>query len=94
MTFAILASIFLWVLMAVYGKRLSNSWAILLPACSLPVFASWQPGMEQWRLFMLSGLLLTLVMLIHKQWRQYILLPSCLVLSGGLAVLMLSWRLV
>ncbi|KGD70633.1 membrane protein [Tatumella morbirosei] len=93
MEVAMLASGSLWMFSWVMGKRLDSGWGVLLPCIALPLFALWHPGFEQWRIIMLTALLMTLVMLFHHRLRHYLLLPSCLVVSGGLAAIMVNFQL-
>lgn len=88
---AMVASGSLWIVSWIMGKKIDSGWGVLLPCAALPVFALWQPGFEQWRLIMLGALLLTLVTLLHPRLRHYLLLPSCLVLSGGIGALIVNF---
>ncbi|WP_029684546.1 DUF1435 domain-containing protein [Tatumella saanichensis] len=88
---AMVASGSLWVVSWILGKKIDSGWGVLLPCAALPVFALWHPGFEQWRLVMLAAFLLTLVTLLHPRLRTYLLLPSCLVLSGGIGALIVNF---
>ena len=45
---------------------------------------------DQWRIVILMGLVLTSVMLYHKQLRHYVLLPSCLALIAGIMLMIMN----
>lgn len=58
-------------------RMLGSGWGVLLPGLLIAglMYADLSP--DQWRIVILMGLVLTPVMLYHKQLRHYILLPSC-----------------
>lgn len=62
-------------------RMLGSGWGVLLPGLLIAglMYADLSP--DQWRIVILMGLVLTPVMLYHKQLRHYILLPSCWRLS-------------
>ena len=86
MLMAIMAASGLWSVSWMMGKRLQSAWSVLLPGALMPVIASLELSFNQWRWLLLGALLLTAVMLSHHRLRRYILLPSCIVLAGALAV--------
>ncbi len=59
-------------------RTLGSGWGVLLPGLLIAglMYADLSP--DQWRIIILMGLVLTPVMLYHKQLRHYVLLPSCL----------------
>lgn len=44
------------------------------------------------KLLIVSGLLLSALMLYHKQLRHFVLLPSCIALIGGMMLAMTNWN--
>lgn len=62
-------------------RTLGSGWGVLLPGLLIAglMYADLSP--DQWRIVILMGLVLTPVMLYHKQLRHYVLLPSCLALN-------------
>lgn len=44
------------------------------------------------KLLIVSGLLLSALMLYHKQLRHFVLLPSCIALIGGMMLAMMNWN--
>lgn len=58
-------------------RTLGSGWGVLLPGLLIAglMYADLSP--DQWRIVILMGLVLTPVMLYHKQLRHYVLLPSC-----------------
>ncbi|EFI4020258.1 TPA: DUF1435 domain-containing protein [Escherichia coli] len=69
-------------------RMLGSGWGVLLPGLLIAglMYADLSP--DQWRIIILMGLVLTPVMLYHKQLRHYVLLPSCLALAGIMLMIM------
>ena len=65
-------------------RTLGSGWGVLLPGLLIAglMYADLSP--DQWRIVILMGLVLTSVMLYHKQLRHYVLLPSCLALIAAI----------
>nr|MBA2815860.1 hypothetical protein [Candidatus Pantoea persica] len=58
----------------------------------MPCIALWEPSFSQGRLVMIVALLLTVAMLFHRRFRNYLLLPSCLALTGGIAAVSVNFH--
>ena len=73
-------------------RTLGSGWGVLLPGLLIAglMYADLSP--DQWRIVILMGLVLTPVMLYHKQLRHYVLLPSCVALISGLLVILMSLK--
>ena len=71
-------------------RTLGSGWGVLLPGLLIAglMYADLSP--DQWRIVILMGLILTPVMLYHKQLRHYILLPSRLALSAGIMLMLMN----
>lgn len=91
MIFAIVVAAMLWMAIMLTGSRLTGIGWNLLPLFALPLFSVWHPDIQQWRYLMLAGLLICLIMLTHRRLRHYILLPSCLVLTGALGAMSINF---
>ncbi|HAK67511.1 MAG TPA: DUF1435 domain-containing protein, partial [Shigella sp.] len=59
-------------------RTLGSGWGVLLPGLLIAGLMYADLSSDQWRIVILMGLVLTPMMLYHKQLRHYILLPSCL----------------
>lgn len=75
------------------GKRLTSVWGVLLPCVLLPFLALANISLEHLRTLVVIAMLATLVMLLHKTLRHYVLLPSFVAVAGGLAALLLNFNL-
>ncbi|TGB77707.1 hypothetical protein CQJ27_16760 [Escherichia sp. E1130] len=71
-------------------RMLGSGWGVLLPGLLIAglMYADLSP--DQWRIVILMGLVLTPVMLYHKQLRHYVLLPSCLALISGVMLMIMN----
>ena len=83
----------LWGVSWFLGKRLTSGWGVLLPCALLPFLALADLSLEQLRTLVVIAMLATLVMLLHKTLRHYMLLPSFVALAGGLAALSLNFNI-
>ncbi|MEC5342833.1 DUF1435 domain-containing protein [Brenneria populi] len=77
----------LWSLSWRLGKQLSSAWGVLLPCAVMLLLAVLDINLMQLKVIIAVALLATLVMLLHRRLRPYLLLPSCVALAGGLAAL-------
>ncbi|WP_160623438.1 DUF1435 domain-containing protein [Mixta intestinalis] len=87
MLMAIMAACGLWGVSWAMGKRLQGAWSVILPGALMPVVASINLSFSQWRWLLVVALLSTAAMLFHHRLRRYLLLPSCIVLAGVMAVI-------
>ena len=71
-------------------RTLGSGWGVLLPGLLIAglMYADLSP--DQWRIVILMGLVLTPVMLYHKQLRHYVLLPSCLALIAAIMLIIMN----
>ena len=71
-------------------RTLGSGWGVLLPGLLIAglMYADLSP--DQWRIVILMGLILTPVMLYHKQLRHYVLLPSCLALIAAIMLMIMN----
>ncbi len=83
----------MWGVSWFFGKSLTSGWGVLLPCGLLPFLALADLSLEQLRTLVVVAMLTTLVMLLHKTLRHYMLLPSFVAVAGGLAALWLNVNL-
>ncbi|HFD9764278.1 DUF1435 domain-containing protein [Escherichia coli] len=71
-------------------RTLGSGWGVLLPGLLIAglMYADLSP--DQWRIVILMGLVLTSVMLYHKQLRHYVLLPSYLALIAAIMLMIMN----
>ena len=74
-----------------FQRTLGSGWGVLLPGLLIAGLTYVDLSPELWRIVMLMGLLVTPLMLYHKQLRHYVLLPSCLALIASVILMITSW---
>lgn len=74
------------------GKHLSSAWGVLLPCAIMLLLAMQGLNLLHLKLIIAIALLATLFMLFHQRLRHYLLLPSCVALAGGLAVVSIMFN--
>ena len=73
-------------------RMLGSGWGVLLPGLLIAGMPYADLSPDQWRIVILMGLVLTPLMLYHKQLRHYVLLPSCLALISGVMLMIIKWN--
>ncbi|EDI2307126.1 DUF1435 domain-containing protein [Salmonella enterica subsp. enterica serovar Senftenberg] len=73
-------------------RTLGSGWGVLLPGVIIVGLAFIGLSAYALKLLIVSGLLLSALMLYHKQLRHFVLLPSCIVLIGGMMLAMMNWN--
>ncbi|WP_162380792.1 DUF1435 domain-containing protein [Citrobacter sp. NCU1] len=71
-------------------RALGSGWGILLPGVVITGLAFTDLSLAAWKAMVVSGLLLTSLMLYHKQLRHFVLLPSCVALASGIMLVMIK----
>lgn len=65
-------------------------WGMGLPLLCLPLIDAAKPDLFSLRMWVALAMIVTVLMLFNRRWRDYILLPSGLALAGGLATMTLN----
>lgn len=73
-------------------RTLGSGWGVLLPGIVIAGLAFADLPLVAWKAIIVSGLLLTPLMLYHKQLRHFVLLPSCIALISGMMLVMMNWN--
>ncbi|BBK19471.1 hypothetical protein SL180013_39710 [Salmonella enterica subsp. enterica serovar Senftenberg] len=73
-------------------RTLGSGWGVLLPGVIIVGLAFIGLSADVLKLLFVSGLLLSALMLYHKQLRHFVLLPSCMALIGGMMLAMMNWN--
>lgn len=73
------------------GKKLDSGWGVLLPCAVMPMIALMELSFSEWRVLIVAAFVATVMMLFHKRWRHYMLLPSCIALAGGMAAIAVNF---
>ncbi|HHD7237982.1 DUF1435 domain-containing protein [Enterobacter cloacae] len=74
------------------NRVLGSGWGVLLPGAILGGLMFADLSIELWKAIIVSGLLMSSVMIWHKQLRHFVLLPSCVALVSGILVILMSLK--
>ncbi|WP_320713374.1 DUF1435 domain-containing protein [Enterobacter cloacae] len=74
------------------NRVLGSGWGVLLPGTILGGLMFADLSIELWKAIIVSGLLMSSVMIWHKQLRHFVLLPSCVALVSGILVILMSLK--
>jgi len=73
-------------------RALGSGWGLLLPGLIVIALAYADLSLNAWRVLIVLGLVLTPVMLYHKQLRHFVLLPSGIALVSGMMMLLMNLK--
>ncbi len=74
-------------------RALGSGWGVLIPGIIIAGLTFADLSMSVWRGLIVLGLLLTSGMIWHKRLRHFVLLPSGMVLIGGMMLVMMNLKL-
>lgn len=74
-------------------RVLGSGWGVLIPGVVLAALGFIGLSAETWRSLIVLGLVLSCVMIWHRQWRHFVLLPSAFALIGGMMLVMMNLKL-
>ena len=74
-------------------RTLGSGWGVLIPGIALAILSTMGLSAEVWRGVIVVGLLLSCVMIWHRQLRHFVLLPSCIALIGGIVLITMNLKL-
>jgi hypothetical protein len=73
-------------------RALGSGWGLLLAGLIVTGLAYADLSLNTWRILIVLGLVLTPVMLYHKQLRHFVLLPSGIALVSGMMMLLMNLK--
>ena len=73
-------------------RALGSGWGLLLAGLIVTGLAYADLSLNTWRMLIVLGLVLTPVMLYHKQLRHFVLLPSGIALVSGMMILLMNLK--
>lgn len=74
-------------------RALGSGWGVLIPGSVLALLGFAGLSVETWKGLIVLGLLLTCVMIWHRQLRHFVLLPSAFALISGMMLVMMNMKL-
>ncbi|MFG6653292.1 DUF1435 domain-containing protein [Scandinavium sp. M-37] len=73
-------------------RALGSGWGVLIPGVLLVGLGFVGLSVDVWRSLIALGLLLTGVMIWHRQLRHFVLLPSAFALISGMMLVLMSLK--
>lgn len=74
-------------------RTLGSGWGVLIPGVLLAALGFADLSVDAWRGLVTLGMLMSAMMIWHRQLRHFVLLPSCVALIGGIMLILLNLRL-
>ena len=74
-------------------RTLGSGWGVLIPGVLLAALGFADLSVDAWRGLVTLGMLMSAMMIWHRQLRHFVLLPSCVALIGGIMLILLNFRL-
>ncbi|MCS2156799.1 DUF1435 domain-containing protein [Scandinavium sp. H11S7] len=74
-------------------RALGSGWGVLIPGVLLAGLGFAGLSIDAWRSLIALGLLLSCVMIWHRQLRHFVLLPSAFALISGMMLVMMNLKL-
>ncbi|QKN84087.1 DUF1435 family protein [Scandinavium goeteborgense] len=74
-------------------RALGSVWGVLIPGVLLGGLGFAGLSVDTWRSLIALGLLLSCVMIWHRQLRHFVLLPSAFALISGMMLVMMNLKL-
>ncbi len=74
-------------------RTLGSGWGVLIPGVVLAALGFADLSVDAWRGLVTLGMLMSAMMIWHRQLRHFVLLPSCVALIGGIMLILLNLRL-
>lgn len=74
-------------------RTLGSGWGVLIPGVVLSALGFADLSVDAWRGLVTLGMLMSAMMIWHRQLRHFVLLPSCVALIGGIMLILLNLRL-
>ncbi len=65
-------------------RTLGSGWGVLIPGVLIAVLGFADLSVDAWRGLVTLGMLMSAVMIWHRQLRHFVLLPSCVALVSGM----------
>ena len=74
-------------------RALGSGWAVVVPGALIVALGYAGVSADVWRTLVAVGMLMSAVMIWHRQLRHFILLPSCVALVGGIMLMLVDIKL-
>jgi hypothetical protein len=75
----------------VLQKTLGSGWGVLIPGVLLAALGFADLSVGTWRGLAILGMLVSALMIWHRQLRHFILLPSCMALVSAIMLIIMKF---
>ena len=74
-------------------RTLGSGWGVVLPGVLIAALGFADLSVDAWRALVARGMLMSAMMIWHRQLRHFVLLPSCVALVSGMMLIIMNVKL-
>ncbi|MEK6490730.1 DUF1435 domain-containing protein [Klebsiella grimontii] len=74
-------------------RTLGSGWGVVLPSVLIAALGFADLSVDAWRALVALGMLMSAMMIWHRQLRHFVLLPSCVALVSGMMLIIMNVKL-
>ncbi|TYF89603.1 DUF1435 domain-containing protein [Klebsiella grimontii] len=74
-------------------RTLGSGWGVVLPGVLIAALGFADLSVDAWRALVALGMLMSAMMIWHRQLRHFVLLPSCVALVSGMMLIIMNVKL-
>ena len=75
-------------------RTLGSGWGMLIPGLLIAALGFADLSVDVWRGLVTLGMLMSALMIWHRQLRHFVLLPSCVALVSGVILIIMNVKLI
>ena len=75
-------------------RTLGSGWGMLIPGLLIAALGFADLSVDVWRGLVTLGMLMSALMIWHRQLRHFVLLPSCVALDSGVILIIMNVNLI
>ena len=75
-------------------RTLGSGWGMLIPGLLIAALGFADLSVDVWRGLVTLGMLMSALMIWHRQLRHFVLLPSCVALASGVMLIIMNLKLI
>ena len=75
-------------------RTLGSGWGMLIPGLLITALGFADLSVDVWRGLVTLGMLMSALMIWHRQLRHFVLLPSCVALVSGVILIIMNVKLI
>lgn len=74
-------------------RTLGSGWGPVIPGVLIAALGFADLSVDAWRALVSLGMLMSAIMIWHRQLRHFVLLPSCVALVSGMMLIVMNIKL-